>query len=75
LPGMELASVPIKSDAESVGQTIAWLEEHFANKLKVLAIRRVADIITHPNTDVLIKTGDRLVVFASRQDIESLNRL
>jgi CPA2 family monovalent cation:H+ antiporter-2 len=75
LPGMELVSVPINSNAESVGQSVGWLEERFFNKLKVLAIRRVADVLTHPTADELIKAGDRLVVFASRQDIESLNRL
>jgi K+/H+ antiporter YhaU regulatory subunit KhtT len=40
----------------------------------VLAIRRVADVITHPEPEMQIHAGDRLIVFTSRQNVEDLNR-
>jgi K+/H+ antiporter YhaU regulatory subunit KhtT len=74
LPGMELVSIQIKQGSTYIDSSIASLEERFEAKLNVLAIRRVADVITHPGPDMQIKLGDRLIVFASRQNIEMLNQ-
>ena len=74
LPGMELVSVQIKQGSSYIDSSIASVEKSFGGKLSVLAIRRVADVITHPEPHMQIKLGDRLVVFASRQNIEMLNQ-
>jgi CPA2 family monovalent cation:H+ antiporter-2 len=74
LPGMELVSIQIKQGSSYIDSSIAALEKSFGGKLSVLAIRRVADVITHPEPEMQIYAGDRLIVFTSRQNIENLNR-
>jgi K+/H+ antiporter YhaU regulatory subunit KhtT len=74
LPGMELVSVQIKQGSSYIDSSISSVENSFGGKLSVLAIRRIADVITHPESEMKIQLGDRLIVFASRQIIELLNR-
>jgi CPA2 family monovalent cation:H+ antiporter-2 len=74
LPGMELVSVQIKQGSSYIDSSIASVENCFGGKLSILAIRRVADVITHPEQEMKVQLGDRLIVFASRQNIEMLNQ-
>jgi K+/H+ antiporter YhaU regulatory subunit KhtT len=74
LPGMELVSVLVKPGSASIDSSIATLEQRFDRKLRVLAIRRVADVVTNPESTWVVKQGDRLIVFASREMIDALNQ-
>jgi K+/H+ antiporter YhaU regulatory subunit KhtT len=74
LPGMELVSVLVKPGSATIDSSIETIEQRFDRKLRVLAIRRVADVVTNPEPNWMVKQGDRLIVFASREMIDALNQ-
>jgi CPA2 family monovalent cation:H+ antiporter-2 len=74
LPGMELVSVLVKPGSATIDSSIETIEQRFDRKLRVLAIRRVADVVTNPESTWVVKQGDRLIVFASREMIDALNQ-